>query len=109
MVTCRRNDCHGIRTFNYILHNTVSFELSQTESKRLNEIPLKINLQSKEYDVIGIVEYLPSGPKDDLTSIGHYRAHCYRQNKWVCFDDLSNRTRRSQQNMIPHCLVYGQK
>jgi hypothetical protein len=109
IVTCRRNNCNGIRTFTYNLHNVVSFELNQNESRSLDEVPLNLKLKSKEYDIIGIIEYLPSGPNEDLNSIGHYTAHCYRKNKWICFDDLSNKTRRSKNNMNMHCLVYGEK
>lgn len=109
VVTCRRNNCDGIRTFTYNLRNVVSFELNQHESRSLDEIPLQFNLQSKEYDIIGIIEYLPSDPNEDLNSIGHYAAHCYRQNKWICFDDLSNKTRRSKKNMNMHCVMYGEK
>lgn len=108
VVLCRRNNCNGVRTFTYVLQNVINFELSQTDSVCIDEVPLEINLESKTYNIIGIIEFLPP-ISNALDQIGHYKAHCYRQNKWVCFDDLCNRTTRSRKNIIAHCILYGQK
>lgn len=110
IVECRRNNCKGIRTFSYILHNTVSFVLSQSERICLDDVPRSITLNDNTHSLLGIIEFLPSGPKTDkITCIGHYRSHCFRGKRWECYDDLRNHVTKSYKCMIAECIIYGLK
>lgn len=77
IMQCRRNECVGVSTFKYELNSMVAFELSQTDSICLKNVPLEINLYNVKYEVVGLIEFQRSaGEVTDINNIGHYRAHC---------------------------------
>lgn len=102
MTPCRRSACKGIKSFELILRNLVSFEISE-ECISVYETPTKLVLKYNEYELISIIEFVPP----TVGTTGHYKAHCRRGNIWQCYDDISTKIMRStNKKVIPHCIIY---
>lgn len=102
MTPCRRSACKGIKSFELILRNLVSFEISE-ECISVYETPTKLVLKYNEYELISIIEFIPP----TVGTTGHYKAHCRRGNIWQCYDDVSTKIMRStNKKVIPHCIIY---
>lgn len=73
----------------------------------LNDIPKRINIQSKTFNIKGIIEFIPPATKN-INSIGHYIAYTYRHHtdNWEKHDDLGNSIRSVRQNTrANHCQI----
>lgn len=56
---------------------------------KLENIPKKIKFTffEKDYYLIGFINITVSGKQTRSNDIGHYTAICYRNNKWLKYDD----------------------
>lgn len=100
---CKVTGCNGIKTEMYNLTSTIFFELSIEEKMNIHEIPQQIKLGGRYYRLLSIIDYIPP----ICGNVGHYRANCLRINgKFTCFDDMKTRVTKSQQFLIPHCLIF---
>jgi len=73
----------------------------------LNNIPKRINIQSKTFNIKGIIEFIPPVTKN-INSILHFIAYTYRQHtdNWEKNDDLGNSIRSVRQNTrANHCQI----
>ena len=71
---------------------------------------MKITLNNTKYEVLGLIEFLPSGGDvTDIHNSGHYRTHCRRNAEWKCFDDRNNFITKTPNSLIANCIMYGRK
>lgn len=88
-----------------VLRNLISFEISD-ECVSVYEVPTILVLKDTEYELLSVMEFVPPA----LGEMGHYKAHCRRENVCQCYDDLNTRIIRStNKKVIPHCIVYVRK
>lgn len=103
---CRRQNCHGIKSFTIALRDLIAFEFNSNDFISVDDPPIHLLLHNTEFRLLSIIEFIPPTPG---IQIGHYKAHCRRNLQWNCYDDQSTKITKSQKKMIPHCILYVKK
>ncbi|KAL5237552.1 hypothetical protein ACI65C_004962 [Semiaphis heraclei] len=75
---------------------------------KISSIPTAIMINKKQFDLLGIVNFIGNSILEVDQTLGHYTAYIKRSNNWELHDDLKKKTSRvSQQEIInPHILIY---
>ncbi|KAM0727893.1 hypothetical protein ACS0PU_005362 [Formica fusca] len=115
---CCQTDCNGLETttFSHIspyimLEVYIEEEVSNI---KLLSIPKKIKFTflEKDYSLVGFVNYAGPGKQTRQSTdndIGHYTTICYRNNKWINYNDCKDKEQFLNENYIvyPQIFLYA--
>lgn len=71
---------------------------------------IKFSFLEKDYSLVGFINYTASGKQTrQSTDIGHYTAICYRNNKWINYNDCREKEEVLNENYIiyPQIFLYA--
>lgn len=98
--------CDGQLIYNYEISKIISFDLNGTENLYLTNVPVTITVKNKTYKIMGASEFIPSLIPGGL---GHYRCHCFINERFFCYDDQHLKIIESPvQKIFIHSLSYIQ-
>lgn len=88
--------------------------IEEVSNIKLLSIPKKIKFTflEKDYSLVGFVNYAGPGKQTRQSTdndIGHYTAICYRNNKWINYNDCKDKEQFLNENYIvyPQIFLYA--